>query len=108
MNFKAIKILFLFYVFAIATINVMAQRKTCIDNNWKFFLGDGSTAICQPQITQNWRTLDLPQGMETARRLREAVRIYDQSRPVTAAICTWDEGDEWYSSQKIWELLKSS
>lgn len=37
-----------------------AQRKTCIDRDWMFFLGDGSKAIDNPEITDSWRKLDLP------------------------------------------------
>lgn len=36
-----------------------------------------------------------PAGVRAAERLRETVRKYDTTRPVTAAICGWDEGDEW-------------
>ena len=36
-----------------------------------------------------------PAGIHAAERLRETVRRYDTTRPVTAAICGWDEGDEW-------------
>ena len=36
-----------------------------------------------------------PAGLRAAERLRETVRRYDTTRPVTAAICGWDEGDEW-------------
>ena len=36
-----------------------------------------------------------PAGVRAAERLRETVRRYDTTRPVTAAICGWDEGDEW-------------
>ena len=36
-----------------------------------------------------------PAGVLAAERLRETVRRYDVTRPVTAAICGWDEGDEW-------------
>lgn len=41
-------------------ISVNAQRKTCIDRDWMFLLGDGSEAINNPDVTDNWRTLNLP------------------------------------------------
>ena len=37
-----------------------AQRKVCIDHNWKFFLGDGSATIANPSVATDWRTIDLP------------------------------------------------
>lgn len=37
-----------------------AQNKTCIDKDWKFFLGDGIGVIDNPGVADNWRTLSLP------------------------------------------------
>lgn len=45
-----------------------------------------------------------PDGLEAAENLRQAVRQYDTSRPVTAAICSWDEGDEWNSAGHGWDM----
>ena len=42
------------------TPEVQTQRKTCIDRDWKFFLGDGSAALSDASVTDDWRTLDLP------------------------------------------------
>lgn len=43
-----------------------------------------------------------PAGMLAAERLRQTVKRYDTSRPVTAAICGWDEGDEWNAAAHDW------
>lgn len=43
-----------------------------------------------------------PAGLRAAERLRETVRRYDTTRPVTAAICGWDEGDEWNAAAHDW------
>lgn len=45
-----------------------------------------------------------PEGMAVAARLREAVKALDSSRPVTAAICSWDEGDEWNARTQKWDI----
>lgn len=45
-----------------------------------------------------------PEGLATAERLRQAIRSLDTTRPVTAAICTWDEGDEWNSKSRSWDM----
>ncbi|MBP5523794.1 MAG: DUF4982 domain-containing protein [Bacteroidaceae bacterium] len=44
-----------------------------------------------------------PAGLETAEKLRTVVRQLDTTRPVTAAICSWDEGDEWNSAGHGWD-----
>lgn len=41
-------------------IGAQAQRKVCIDRDWQFFLGDGSAAVANAAVADNWRTLDLP------------------------------------------------
>ena len=43
-----------------AGLPLHAQRKTCIDQQWQFFYGDGSAALANWSITKQWRTLDLP------------------------------------------------
>ena len=43
-----------------------------------------------------------PAGMLAAERLRQTVKRYDTTRPVTAAICGWDEGDEWNAAAHDW------
>ena len=46
-----------------------------------------------------------PAGLLAAERLRQTVKRYDTTRPVTAAICGWDEGDEWnaaVSNEERW------
>ena len=48
-----------------------------------------------------------PAGMEAAARLRSNVLKYDTTRPVTAAICSWDNGDAWNSSGYNWDLQDS-
>ena len=42
-------------------------------------------------------------GMAVAERLRQVVRQYDTTRPVTAAICGWDEGAAWNSAARNWD-----
>lgn len=37
-----------------------AQRKECIDADWRFLYGNGSAAIQLPASTAGWRTLTLP------------------------------------------------
>ena len=44
-----------------------------------------------------------PEGMQTARRLRENILRLDATRPVTAAICGWDDGDSWNAAGGNWE-----
>ena len=44
-----------------------------------------------------------PAGMEAAARLRQLIKQNDTSRPVTAAICGWDEGDAWNSASHNWD-----
>ena len=44
-----------------------------------------------------------PAGMEVAARLRATVRELDTTRPITAAICGWDEGAAWNSAAKNWD-----
>ena len=43
-----------------------------------------------------------PAGLLAAERLRQTVKRYDTTRPVTAAICGWDEGDEWNAAAHDW------
>ena len=50
----------LFSLFAIICCSLQAQRKTCIDRDWLFFLGDGSAALNVEFTTADWRTIDLP------------------------------------------------
>ncbi len=45
-----------------------------------------------------------PEGITIAERLRKAILELDDTRPVTAAICSWDEGDEWNSAGHGWDL----
>ena len=42
-------------------------------------------------------------GMAAAARMRETVRQYDTTRPITAAICGWDEGAAWNSAARNWD-----
>ena len=44
------------------------------------------------------------EGMAAAARMRETVRHYDTTRPVTAAICGWDAGDAWNSASYNWDI----
>lgn len=43
-----------------STLTLMAQRKQCIDAQWHFLYGDGSAAVNNPAVADNWRILDLP------------------------------------------------
>ena len=43
-------------------------------------------------------------GMQVAARLRADVLKYDTTRPITAAICSWDAGDAWNSAGNNWEI----
>ena len=45
---------------AICSTAVFAQRKVCIDSDWKFHYGDGGAAVQNPGVTDSWRTLTLP------------------------------------------------
>lgn len=45
-----------------------------------------------------------PEGMEVAREMRETILALDNTRPITAAICTWDEGDAWNARGHEWNL----
>ena len=44
-----------------------------------------------------------PEGMAAAARLRETLRQYDTTRPITAAICSWDQGDAWNAAGSNWD-----
>ncbi|MBP3828884.1 MAG: DUF4982 domain-containing protein [Bacteroidaceae bacterium] len=44
-----------------------------------------------------------PEGTDAAARLRADIRKLDTTRPVTAAICGWDEGSVWDNAGKRWE-----
>jgi len=44
---------------ALAALTAAAQRKQCIDSNWRFMLGDGSRAVSDPRAANSWRTLSL-------------------------------------------------
>jgi len=44
-----------------------------------------------------------PEGMAAAERLRQTILQLDNTRPVTAAICGWDNGDTWNSAGHSWE-----
>ena len=44
-----------------------------------------------------------PEGLAVAERLRQTIRQLDTTRPVTAAICGWDNGDTWNSAGHSWE-----
>ena len=48
-----------------------------------------------------------PAGLAVAERLRRTVRQYDTTRPVTAAICGWDEGDAWNAQSRNWAMQDS-
>ena len=43
-------------------------------------------------------------GMEAAARLRSDVLKYDTTRPVTAAICSWDNGSFWDNAGQKWDV----
>ena len=43
-------------------------------------------------------------GLGIADRLRKSVLQLDTTRPITAAICSWDEGDEWNSAGRGWDI----
>lgn len=45
-----------------------------------------------------------PEGMDVAEKLRQAILQLDTTRPITAAICSWDEGDEWNSAGHGWDI----
>lgn len=45
---------------AMTSLVALAQRKTCIDRDWQFRLGDGSAALAADFDASAWRTLDLP------------------------------------------------
>ena len=42
------------------TLTASAQRKQCIDGDWKFLYGDGKAAINNASVADSWRSLDLP------------------------------------------------
>ena len=42
-------------------------------------------------------------GMEVAERLRKDILALDTTRAITAAICSWDDGDAWNSAGRGWE-----
>ena len=44
-----------------------------------------------------------PEGIAAAERLSKTVKSLDTSRPVTAAICSWDEGEVWTSNFQNWD-----
>ena len=44
-----------------------------------------------------------PKGMEVAVEMRQTVLNLDPTRPITAAICGWDAGDEWNAAGQNWE-----
>lgn len=50
----------------------VAQRKTCIDADWRFRYSDGSTAIHNPAATAAWRHLDLPHDWSVETEAAEA------------------------------------
>ncbi len=41
-------------------LTVSAQRKQCIDAEWKFLYGDGRAAVDDASAVASWRSLDLP------------------------------------------------
>ena len=41
-------------------------------------------------------------GQEAAARMRSVIKLYDTTRPVTAAICSWDQGQAWNSTGGDW------
>ena len=45
-----------------------------------------------------------PEGMEAAENMRQAILQLDTTRPITAAICSWDQGDEWNSAGHGWDI----
>ncbi len=42
-------------------------------------------------------------GKAAAARMRKTIHSFDQSRPLTAAICGWDAGDAWNSAGGNWD-----
>lgn len=50
----------LFIVCTFAVLGAFAQRKTCINSDWRFFYGNGKAAITYPAATNDWRVLTLP------------------------------------------------
>ncbi len=42
-------------------------------------------------------------GMAVAARLRADAKYFDPTRPTTAAVCGWDEGDAWNSAGNNWD-----
>ena len=45
-----------------------------------------------------------PEGLATAKRLRQIILNLDTTRPVTAAICGWDAGDSWNAAGSNWDI----
>ena len=41
-------------------------------------------------------------GIDAAARMRSVIKQYDTTRPVTAAICSWDQGQAWNSTGGDW------
>lgn len=56
----------------VAMLPVSAQRKLCINDNWKFFYGDGSEAVKNPMKATGWRTLALPHDWSVETEAAEA------------------------------------
>ena len=62
---------------ALAALTAAAQRKQCIDSNWRFMLGDGSRAVSAPRAADSWRTLSLPAFDVELEVEYDDVTIYD-------------------------------
>ena len=52
--------LWLVALFLITALTVSAQRKQCIDDDWRFFYGDGKAVVNNPSVADGWRVLALP------------------------------------------------
>ena len=45
-----------------------------------------------------------PEGLATAKRLRQTILNLDTTRPITAAVCGWDAGDSWNAAGSNWDI----
>lgn len=60
MRQKTCIILFLTALMAAVSLTTQAQRRQCIDDNWRFFYGDGRGVVNNSSVANSWRTLTLP------------------------------------------------
>jgi beta-galactosidase len=65
------------------------QRKQLFDNNWKFFLGDASSAGAKVFDDNNWRSLDLPHDWSIEGKV-------DQKNPTGGGGGYFPAGTGWY------------